>query len=66
MDLTTPAAGILYGGHKKGSFEFSVQNNNMIGTAEMYNQPADEKVYEGWFEDNHYFNCKIFSFSIPL
>jgi hypothetical protein len=64
--LTTPAAGILYGGHKKGSFEFSVQNNNMIGTAEMYNLPADEKVYEGWFEDNHYFNCKNFLFSIPL
>jgi len=41
--LTTPAAGILYGGHKKGSFEFSVQNNNMIGTVEMYNQPADGK-----------------------
>jgi hypothetical protein len=46
--------------------DFSVQNNNMIGTAEMYDQPADGKVYEGWFEDNHYFNCKIFLFSIAL
>lgn len=32
----------------------------MIGTAEIYNQPAHGKVYEAWFEDNHYFNCKIF------
>ena len=52
LDLTTPAAaGSLYGGDKKGSFEFSVQNNNIIGTAEMNEQPADGKVYEGWFED---------------
>ena len=60
MDLTTPAAGILYGGDKKSSFDFLVQNNNMINTAEMYDQPAAGKVYEGWFEDNHYFHCKIF------
>ena len=52
LDLTTPAAaGSLYGGDKKGSFEFSVQNNNIIGTAEMNEQPTDGKVYEGWFED---------------
>lgn len=51
LDLTTPTASNLYGGDKKGSFDFSVQNNNMIGTAEMYEQPADGKVYEGWFED---------------
>ncbi|HEX7143634.1 MAG TPA: alpha/beta fold hydrolase, partial [Nitrososphaeraceae archaeon] len=51
LDLTTPTASNLYGGDKKGSFDFSVQNNNMIGTAEMNEQPADGKVYEGWFED---------------
>ena len=52
LDLTTPAAaGSLYGGDKKGSFEFSVQNNNIYGTAEMNEQPTDGKVYEGWFED---------------
>ena len=50
--MTTPAAaGSLYGGDKKGSFEFSVQNNNIYGTAEMNEQPTDGKVYEGWFED---------------
>ena len=53
LDLTTPAAaaGSLYGGDKKGSFQFSVQDNNIIGTAEMNEQPTDGKVYEGWFED---------------
>lgn len=51
LDLTTPTASNLYGGDKKGSFDFSVQNNNMIGTAEMNEQPADGKIYEGWFED---------------
>ena len=52
LDLTTPsAAGSLNGGDKKGSFEFSVQDNNIIGTAEMNEQPTDGKVYEGWFED---------------
>lgn len=51
LDLTTPTASNLYGGDKKGSFDFSVQNNNMIGTAEMNEQPTDGKVYEGWFED---------------
>ncbi len=51
LDLTTPTASNLYGGDKKGNFDFSVQNNNMIGTAEMNEQPADGKIYEGWFED---------------
>jgi len=52
LDLTTPsAAGSLNGGDKKGSFQFSVQDNNIIGTAEMNEQPTDGKVYEGWFED---------------
>ena len=53
LDLTTPAvaAGSLYGGDKKGRFQFSVQDNNIIGTAEMNEQPTDGKVYEGWFED---------------
>ena len=50
--MTTPAAvGSLYGGDKKGSLQFSVQDNNIIGIAEMNEQPADGKVYEGWFED---------------
>ena len=52
LDLTTPSAAIsLNGGDKKGSFQFSVQDNNIIGTAEMNEQPTDGKVYEGWFED---------------
>jgi hypothetical protein len=52
LDLTTPSAtGSLNGGDKKGSFEFSVQDNKIIGTAEMNEQPTDGKVYEGWFED---------------
>jgi predicted alpha/beta hydrolase family esterase len=52
LDLTTPStAGSLNGGDKKGSFQFSVQDNNIIGTAEMNEQPTDGKVYEGWFED---------------
>ena len=52
LDLTTSSAdGSLNGGDKKGSFQFSVQDNNIIGTAEMNEQPADGKVYEGWFED---------------
>jgi uncharacterized alpha/beta hydrolase family protein len=51
LDLTTPTASNLYGGDKKGIFDFSVQNNNVIGTAEMYEQSANGKVYEGWFED---------------
>jgi len=52
LDLTTPSAsGSLNGGDKKGSFQFSVQDNNLIGTAEMNEQPTDGKVYEGWFED---------------
>ena len=52
LDLTTPsAAGSLNGGDKKGIFQFLVQDNNIIGTAEMNEQPTDGKVYEGWFED---------------
>jgi uncharacterized alpha/beta hydrolase family protein len=51
LDLTTPTASNLYGGDKKGSLDFSVQTNNMIGTAEMNEQPTDGNVYEGWFED---------------
>ncbi|HZL23853.1 MAG TPA: alpha/beta fold hydrolase [Nitrososphaeraceae archaeon] len=52
LDLTTPSAsGSLNGGDKKGSLQFSVQDNNLVGTAEMKEQPTDGKVYEGWFED---------------
>jgi triacylglycerol lipase len=52
LDLTTPSAsGSLNGGDKKGSLQFSIQDNNLVGTAEMKQQPTDGKVYEGWFED---------------
>src|ERR671913_1143671 len=51
LDLTTPNAGNMYGGDKKGSIDFSFQNNNVIGTAKMNEKPANGKVYEGWFED---------------
>jgi pimeloyl-ACP methyl ester carboxylesterase len=51
LDLTTPTTGNMYGGDKKGSIDFSFQNNNVIGTAKMNEKPANGKVYEGWFED---------------
>lgn len=51
LDLTTPTAGNMYGGDKKGSLDFSFQNNNVLGTANMNEKPANGKVYEGWFED---------------
>ena len=51
LDLTTPTAGNMYGGDKKGSIDFSFQNNNVIGTAKMNEKPGNGKVYEGWFED---------------
>jgi uncharacterized alpha/beta hydrolase family protein len=50
-DLTTPTMGNMYGGDKKGSFDFTFQNNNILGNATMNEKPADGKVYEGWFED---------------
>ena len=51
LDLTTPAAGNMYGGDKKGSLDFSFTNNNVLGTAKVNEKPAEGKVYEGWFED---------------
>src|SRR5918993_5525673 len=51
FDLTTPAAGNLYGGDKKGSFDLSFQNTSLIVTARMNEPPAKGQVYEGWFED---------------
>ena len=51
LDLSTPTAGNMFGGDKKGSFNFSFQNNNVIGNAKMNEKPAEGKVYEGWFED---------------
>jgi uncharacterized alpha/beta hydrolase family protein len=51
FDLTTPTAGNLYGGDKKGSFDFSFQNNLISGTARMNEPPSKGQVYEGWFED---------------
>src|SRR5215207_1533075 len=48
LDLTTPTTGKMYGGDKKGSIDFSFQNNNVIGTAKMNEKPANGKVYEGW------------------
>src|SRR5215212_9553340 len=51
LDLTTPSAGNMYGGDKKGSLDFSFTNNNVLGTAKMNEKPAEGKVYEGWFED---------------
>jgi hypothetical protein len=51
FDLTTPAAGNLYGGDKKGDFDLSFQNTSLIVTARMNEPPAKGQVYEGWFED---------------
>jgi len=51
FDLTTPTAGNLYGGDKKGNFDLSFQNTSLIVTARMNEPPAKGQVYEGWFED---------------
>jgi Palmitoyl protein thioesterase len=51
LELTTPTAGNMYGGDKKGSFDLSFQNTNLIVTARMNEPPSEGKVYEGWFED---------------
>jgi hypothetical protein len=51
FDLTTPTAGNLYGGDKKGDFDLSFQNTSLIVTARMNEPPAKGQVYEGWFED---------------
>ena len=51
FDLTTPTAGNLYGGDKKGNFDLSFQNTSLILTARMNEPPAKGQVYEGWFED---------------
>jgi predicted alpha/beta hydrolase family esterase len=51
FDLTTPTAGNLYGGDKKGNFNLSFQNTSLIVTARMNEPPAKGQVYEGWFED---------------
>jgi predicted alpha/beta hydrolase family esterase len=51
FDLTTPSAGNLYGGDKKGDFDLSFQNTSLIVTARMNEPPAKGQVYEGWLED---------------
>lgn len=51
LDLTTPSGADMYGGEKKGSIDLSIQNNTVIATATMNEQPAEGQVYEGWFED---------------
>ena len=51
LDLTTPTAGKLYGGDKKGTLDLNAQTNTVIATATMNEPPAEGKVYEGWFED---------------
>ena len=51
LDLTTPTTGNMYGGDKKGTFDLSFQNTNIIVTARMNESPSNGKVYEGWFED---------------
>jgi hypothetical protein len=51
LDLTTPTASDIFGGEKKGTIDLSFQNNTVIATATMNEQPADGQVYEGWFED---------------
>ena len=49
--MTTPTAGNMYGGDKKGTFDLSFQNTSLIVNARMNEPPSDGKVYEGWFED---------------
>ena len=51
LDLTTPTAGNVYGGDKKGTLELDYNKSTITGIAKMNEPPAKDKVYEGWFED---------------
>jgi Domain of Unknown Function (DUF1259) len=51
LDLTTPTAGNLSGGDKKGSLDLDFNKSTISGIAKVNEPPAKDKVYEGWFED---------------
>jgi hypothetical protein len=51
LDLTTPTAGDLSGGDKKGSLDLDFNKSTISGIAKVNEPPAKDKVYEGWFED---------------
>ena len=51
LDLTTPTAGNVYGGDKKGNLNLDFNKSTISGIAKVNEPPAKDKVYEGWFED---------------
>lgn len=52
MELKVPAAGgEKYDGETKGTLDITNQNGTINLTAKMFEPPAGDDVYEGWFED---------------
>jgi hypothetical protein len=52
LELKEPApGGEVYDGDTKGTLEISDRNGTITLTAKMFEPPAGEDVYEGWFED---------------
>jgi hypothetical protein len=52
IELKEPASGgEKYDGDTKGTLEVSDRNGTIALNAKMFEPPAGEDVYEGWFED---------------
>ena len=52
IELKEPASGgEKYDGDTKGTLEISDRNGTIALNAKMFEPPAGEDVYEGWFED---------------
>ena len=52
IELKEPASGgEKYDGDTKGTLEISDRNGTIALTSKMFEPPAGEDVYEGWFED---------------
>ena len=52
MQLKEPApGGEKYDGATKGTLDITDRNGTITLTAKMFEPPAGEDVYEGWFED---------------
>ncbi len=52
MQLKEPApGGEKYDGSTKGTLDITDRNGTITLTAKMFEPPAGEDVYEGWFED---------------
>jgi hypothetical protein len=52
LELKVPAAGgENYDGETKGTLDITDRNGTINLTAKMFEPPAGDDVYEGWFED---------------